>query len=370
MDGGNGYFVKALLSVTAMNVLIVDDSRSNLVLMSDLVRQLGAKALTFTDPVRALADAPHLDVDLFVVDYYMPEMDGLELVSRLRGSSWAADIPIVMITGSDQSAVRHAALGFGATDFLRRPVDPFEVKSRIRNLLKLQEAQKKLKDRAAWLATEVEGATRCIVEREEEIILRLARAAEFRDSDTGAHIFRMARYCLIIAEGLGLDPDQCRLIHRAAPMHDVGKIGVSDTVLLKPGRLTGEEIALIEKHTMYGEEILSGSASRLIQIASEIAGSHHERWDGSGYPRRLKGPEIPLVGRIAAVADVFDALTSERPYKRAWSLEEARAAVVEGSGTQFDPGCVEVFLRRWDAVVAVPRETASQQTVRMSQTPA
>jgi putative two-component system response regulator len=151
--------------------------------------------------------------------------------------------------------------------------------------LKLQEAQKKLKDRAVWLAAEVEAATRVIVEREEEIILRLSRAAEFRDSDTGAHILRMARYCLIIAEGLGLDPDQCKLIYRAAPMHDVGKIGVSDLVLLKPGRLTPEERILIEKHTLFGEEILSGSASRLIQIAREIAGSHQERWDGRGYPR-------------------------------------------------------------------------------------
>ncbi len=353
-----------------MNVLIVDDSRSNLILMSELVRQVGAKALAFADPVRALAEAPHLDVDLFVVDYYMPEMDGLELVSCLRESAWSADIPIVMITGSDQPAVRHAALGFGVTDFLRRPVDPFEVKSRLRNLLKLQEAQKKLKDRAAWLAAEVEAATRVIIEREEEIILRLARAAEFRDTDTGAHILRMARYCLIIAEGLGLDPDQCKLIYRAAPMHDVGKIGVSDLVLLKPGRLTPEERALIEKHTLFGEEILSGSASRLIQIAREIAGSHHERWDGRGYPRGLKGAEIPIVGRVAAVADVFDALTSERPYKRAWNLEEARAAIVEGRGSQFDPDCVDVLLRCWDAVVAVHREAASDPAAQIGQEPA
>jgi putative two-component system response regulator len=168
----------------------------------------------------------------------------------------------------------------------------------------------------------------------------------------------MAKYCLIIATGLGLDSDQCGLIYRAAPMHDVGKIGVSDSVLLKPGRLSEAEREEIEKHTVYGEEILSGSASRLIQVAREIAGSHHERWDGKGYPRGLKGLEIPISGRITALADVFDALTSKRPYKHAWSLDEARAAIVEARGSHFDPQCVDVFLQNWDAIVSVYRDAA------------
>ena len=337
----------------AMNVVIVDDSATNLALMRALVHRIGAEPLPFADPVRALAEAPLLDADMFVVDYNMPEMDGLELISALRENAWSTDIPIVMVTASEQSAVRHAALEIGATDFLRRPIDRVEVKSRLRNLLRLRAAQKQLKDRAACLAAEVEAATRIIAEREEEIILRLARAAEFRDSDTGAHILRMARYSMVIAEGLGLERDLCRLIYLAAPMHDVGKIGVSDAVLLKPGRLTSEERALIEMHTLFGEEILSGSASRLIQIAREIAGSHHERWDGRGYPRGLKGTQIPLAGRIAAVADVFDALTSQRAYKPAWTLEEARATIVEGSAGRFDPDSVEAFLRCWDVIVAV-----------------
>ncbi|WP_339085605.1 HD domain-containing phosphohydrolase [Hyphomicrobium sp. ghe19] len=352
-----------------MNILIVDDSRANLAFMSDFVRAVGATPLTYADPARALADAPNLDVDLFLVDYNMPQMDGLEVIAALRNALWSAGIPIVMITASEETPVRHRALELGATDFLQRPFDHIDAKSRLRNLLKLREAQKKLKDRAAWLAAEVESATQLIVKREEEIILRLARAAEFRDNDTGAHILRMARYSFIIAKSLGLDSELCRIIYRAAPMHDVGKIGVSDAVLLKPAALSAEERALMEKHTLFGEEILAGSGSRLIQVASEIAGSHHERWDGCGYPRGLKGAEIPIVGRIAAVADVFDALTSERPYKRAWSLEEARAAIVKGSSSQFDPDCVDAFVRRWDAIVEVYREAVSRQETPMSQAP-
>lgn len=350
-----------------MNILIIDDSRANLTFMSDFVRAIAATPLTYADPARALADAPNLDVDLVLVDYNMPQMDGLEVIAALRKAAWSADIPIVMLTASEETTVRHTALELGATDFLQRPFDHIDVKSRLRNLLKLREAQKKLKDRAAWLAAEVESATRLIVKREEEIILRLARAAEFRDSETGAHILRMAKYSFIIAKSLGLDSELCRLIYRAAPMHDVGKIGVSDAVLLKPASLTPAERELMEKHTLFGEEILAGSGSRLIQVASEIAGSHHERWDGRGYPRGLKGAEIPISGRIAAVADVFDALTSERPYKRAWSLEEARDTIVKGSGTQFDPDCVDAFVRRWDAVVEVHRGAASQSEAPMDQ---
>jgi putative two-component system response regulator len=341
-----------------MNVLVIDDSPTNLTLMGQLVRSVGANPLTFADPVRALAEAPQIGVDLCVVDYNMPGLDGLQVVGSLRKDAWSIDIPIVMITASEEAAVRHSALELGATDFLRRPIDAVEVKSRLRNLLKLRQAQKQLKDRAACLTAEVEAATRIIAEREEEIILRLARAGEFRDTDTGAHVVRVARYSMVIAQDLGLDRELCRLIYLATPMHDVGKIGVRDTVLLKPGRLTAEERVEIEKHSAFGEEILSGSNSRLIQIAREIAGSHHERWDGSGYPRGLQGTEIPISGRIAAVADVFDALTSERPYKPAWSLEKARGAIVDGSGSQFDPDCVAAFLRCWNAILAVRGETA------------
>jgi putative two-component system response regulator len=336
-----------------MRVLLVDDSATTLMLMSQIVGALDATALTYEDPVKALKEAPTLGFDLAVVDHDMPGMTGVELIKGLRQVAELSDVPIVMVTACEKPAVRYAALGAGATDFLRKPVDPIEVKSRLRNLLKLREAQNKLRDQVSWLNDEIAKATRELVEREEEIIYRLSRAAEYRDTETGTHIARMARYCLLIAEGLGLDAAQCRTLYLAAPMHDIGKIAVADSILLKPGRLTPEERRVMEHHTLHGYKILADSKSPLIRIAAEIAVSHHERWDGTGYPNGLKGTEIPLFGRIAAIADVFDALTSERPYKSAWSPDEAREAIVEASGTHFDPDCVTAFLMRWDDVLKI-----------------
>jgi putative two-component system response regulator len=258
-----------------------------------------------------------------------------------------------MVTACEQTTVRYAALDAGATDFLRKPVDPVEVKSRLRNLFKLREVQNQLRQRCSGLVDEVSATTRELIDREEEIIYRLSRAAEYRDTETGAHIARMARYCRLIAEALGLDKNACRTIYLAAPMHDIGKIAVADSILLKPARLTPEERAVMEHHTLHGHKILADSKSPLIRQAAEIAVSHHERWDGSGYPKGLRGVEIPLFGRIAAVADVFDALTSERPYKSAWKPEDAKAHIVEASGSHFDPACVNAFCGRWDDVMSI-----------------
>jgi putative two-component system response regulator len=337
-----------------MRVLVVDDSATTLVLMSQIIASINATALTFDDPVKALSEAPHFDIDLAVVDYEMPgTIDGVELIKRLRAIARFRDLPVVMVTACERPAIRYAALDAGATDFLRKPIDPIEVKSRLRNLLKLSDAQNKLRNKISWLAQEVSQATRALLEREEEIIYRLSLAAEYRDTETGAHIARMARYCLLIAEALGLDAETCRTLYLAAPMHDIGKIAVADSILLKPGRLTAEERAVMEHHTLHGYKILSGSKSPLIRVAAEIAVSHHERWDGTGYPGRLSGASIPLFGRIAAIADVFDALTSERPYKAAWSPEKARASIIEASGTHFDPDCVAAFLGCWDEVLSI-----------------
>jgi response regulator RpfG family c-di-GMP phosphodiesterase len=200
---------------------------------------------------------------------------------------------------------------------------------------------------------EIRQAYGAISDREAELIFRLSRATEKRDNETGEHIVRMAGLCRLVGEGLGLEESEVEALHRAAPLHDVGKIGVPDEILFKPGKLDPDERREMEKHTTYGHEILRGSESDLIRLAAEIAWSHHERWDGTGYPRGLKGNDIPLGGRIAAVADVCDALASERPYKRAWTLAEVRAYLVEHSGTQFDPTCVEGLLRRWDDVERV-----------------
>jgi putative two-component system response regulator len=212
---------------------------------------------------------------------------------------------------------------------------------------------RRLDDQASWLAGEVEKAVRTLRERETEIIFRLSLAVEYRDNDTGDHTWRVARYSQIMAEALGLDPDLCRRVYLAAPLHDVGKVAIPDGVLLKPGRLDEEEFALIRTHAAIGKRILGGSSCALISLAAEIAEAHHERWDGGGYPLGLSGDAIPLAARIVAVADVFDALTTERPYKAAMPLDEARACIEAESGRHFDPACVAAFLLRWPDIAAV-----------------
>ncbi|MDP2803028.1 MAG: HD domain-containing protein, partial [Phreatobacter sp.] len=239
------------------------------------------------------------------------------------------------------------------TDFILKPIDPAEFKARVRNLMHLADAQTKLRDQAAWLSLEVEKALAMARGREAEIVARLARAAELRDPETGEHLERMSRYSEKIARAMGLDDEFCQRLRIAAPMHDIGKIGVPDSILLKPGPLTPDERSEMEKHAQQGGEILERSSSELIRLAGEIAISHHERYDGSGYPFRLSGEAIPISGRITALADVFDALTSVRPYKAAWPTEQARAYILAERGRHFDPRCVDAMIAVWPDILAI-----------------
>ncbi len=335
-------------------IAIVDDSDINLTLQSALVRRLGdCEPLLFQESPKGLAWCTENLPDLVVVDYMMPDLDGIEFVSRLRGIEGCEDVPILMITANDDKEVRYEALQKGATDFLNKPVDRIEFSARVRNMLALGTSRKKLADKAAWLADEVKKATAAIHAREQELLFRMSRAAEFRDPETGAHIQRMAHYSRLIAGKMGLSPDEQELILQAAPMHDVGKIGTPDHILLKPGKLTPEEYDEMKRHTVIGHELLSGSESRVFQTAAIIAVAHHEKFDGSGYPYGLEGESIPVLGRIVAVADVFDALTSVRPYKDAWTLEKAEAYLRDSSGSHFDPACVEAFFAVWDEVLDI-----------------
>lgn len=335
-------------------IAIVDDSDINLTLLSALVRRLGdCEPLLFQESPKGLAWCTENLPDLVVVDYMMPDLDGIEFVSRLRGIEGCEDVPILMITANDDKEVRYEALQKGATDFLNKPVDRIEFSARVRNMLALGASRKKLADKAAWLADEVKKATAAIHAREQELLFRMSRAAEFRDPETGAHIQRMAHYSRLIAGKMGLSADEQELILQAAPMHDVGKIGTPDHILLKPGKLTPEEYDEMKRHTVIGHELLSGSEFRVFQTAAIIAAAHHEKFDGSGYPYGLKGESIPLLGRIVAVADVFDALTSVRPYKDAWTLEKAEAYLRDSSGSHFDPACVEAFFAAWDEVLDI-----------------
>lgn len=335
-------------------VLIVDDTKINLVLFEALVKKLGPHEVhCFTSSLEGLAWAQAHDPDLVIVDFMMPEMDGIEFVRQLRATPGKEAVGILMVTANDQKDVLYRALNVGATDFLTKPVDKIEFLARAANMLTLSEYKRKLDDRAAWLAEEVHKATAEVVRRERETVIRLSKAAEYRDPETGAHILRMAHYSQLIAKVLGLPVAEQDLILQAAPMHDIGKVGIADNILLKPGRLTPDEFEQMKKHAVYGYEILADSSSEILKAAAVIALAHHEKFDGSGYPNQLKGHDIPLYGRIVAVADVFDALTSARPYKAPWILEAAAQYIRDQSGLHFDPVCVEAFLDHWDEVLQI-----------------
>ena len=334
--------------------LLVDDSRS---VLNFLKRHIDAEGLveatTFLDPVEAVACARERDFDLVLVDYEMPHMDGIGFIRTLRAMPRCADIPIAMITSRQTEEIKMEALQAGATDFLPKQPQSVEMTVRLRNLIRLGVAIRKQNDRAADLAGAVATATQKLAEREEEIILRLALAVEYRDNDTGEHTLRVAQYSRLIAEQLGLPPRLCRDIYLAAPLHDVGKVAIPDHILLKPGRLTDDEMAVIRTHATIGERILADSSCELIQLGAQIASSHHERWDGAGYPYGLKGTAIPIAARVVAVADVFDALTTRRPYKEPMPRDLARNYLAEHKSRQFDPACVEAFLSRWSDVEAI-----------------
>lgn len=337
-----------------MRIAIIDDNPVNLKLMESLVRRAGDFAPDiFQDSGEGLAWCLANSPDLIIVDYMMPPPDGLEFIRRFREVPANTDIPVLMITADHERETRYAALEAGANDFLTKPIDNSEFRARLRNMISLRRSQKALADRAAWLAEKVAEATREILDREREMITRLSRAAEFRDPETGAHILRMAHYSRLIADQLGLSGEDKDLILAAAPMHDVGKIAIPDHILLKPGRLDDAELVVMRTHAEKGYEILRDSKSRMLDLAALIAWTHHERFDGGGYPRGLSGEDIPLAGRIVAVADVFDALTTERPYKKAWELEQAIRWLRESAGGHFDPACVEAFLARRDDFLAI-----------------
>ncbi len=337
-----------------MQIAIVDDNPVNVTLLKVLSRQLpDTETVEFLDSRQGLEWCLANDPDLLIVDYMMPDLDGMAFIDAFRAAPGKALTPILMITASSDTDVKFQALEKGANDLLTKPVDRAEFLARTRNMLVLRRNQKELADRATWLAQEVSKATAAIVARERETVLKLARAAEYRDPETGAHLLRMAHYSQLIARELGWSQADQDLILDAAPMHDIGKVGTPDQILLKPGRLDDEEMAIMREHAAIGFEILDGSTSPFLQMAAVIALTHHEKFDGSGYPRRLAGEAIPLVGRIVAVADVFDALTSERPYKKAWEVERAVDFLKENSGSHFDPACIQVFLDHLDEALAI-----------------
>jgi two-component system response regulator RpfG len=330
-----------------LNIVIVDDQTSARTMLRHILEDIGPELEVhdFGDPLEALEWCSHNRPDLLLLDYRMPELDGLEFARRFRTALVHRDVPIVLVTVVGDEPVRQAALDAGVIDFLVKPIRPRELRARCRNLLQLRQQSESVKQRALSLEQRLLSSMHEIEERERETLSRLARAIEYRDAGTSAYLERMARVAGLVAEGLGLPEDEVRTIELAAPLHDIGKIAIPDAILLKPGPLDAAEQARMRQHPRIGHQLLADSQNRFIRTSAVIALGHHERYDGSGYPDGLKGEQIPLAARIVTVADVFDALISPRPYKPAWTIEDALAYLGEQRGALFDPDCVDVLLR-------------------------
>jgi putative two-component system response regulator len=326
-------------------ILIVDDEVTNVELLRRLLERAGfTRIVTTCDPREAKDLYVEFRPDLIVLDLHMPHMDGLAVMQELNQIAEATYLPILVLTGDLSPEARREALSRGAKDFLQKPFGVDEVLLRIGTLLETRFLYLQIQSQNQMLEAKVRERTRELEAAQIEIIERLAKAAEFRDDNTGQHTERVGQMAALIAKQMGLPDAQVSLIRRAAPLHDVGKIGIPDTILLKLGKLSGDEFEIVKTHTMIGARILSGSRFPILRLAEEIAFSHHERWDGDGYAG-MTGDKIPLPGRIVAVADVFDALTQQRPYKAAWPIADAIGEIDRQRGRQFDPSLVDAFLR-------------------------
>lgn len=328
-----------------LRILVVDDEPNNVLLLTGILKQAGyTRVESTTDPTEIVGMFAREAADLVLLDMHMPEIDGFELMRRL--GPLTADgrrVPMLVLTADRSEDTKRRALACGARDFLGKPYNQTELLLRVKNLLQVRALQKELHERNMALEDAVANRTSELEQARLEILARLALAAEYRDDATQQHAWRIGCTSALIASRLRLPDETVELIQRAAPLHDVGKIGVPDSVLLKAGALTASERQRIQEHTTIGAEILSGSETPVLRMAEEIALTHHERWNGDGYPRNLHREEIPLAGQIVAVADVFDALTHDRPYKPAWPVTEAVDEICQQSGEHFDPRVVEAF---------------------------
>ncbi|MBJ7329630.1 MAG: response regulator [Solirubrobacteraceae bacterium] len=338
-------FAAASRHMTRAHILIVDDERANVVLLERLLERAGYSELESTTSSTTVVDRCRgRPPDLLVLDLHMPDVGGLEILRDLAPlRTDRQHFPVLVCTGDSELETRRAALGAGATDFVVKPYDMLEVTLRVGHLLEVHRLHRRLQDENTLLEEAVRERTEELESARTEEIRRLALASEYRDDVTHEHAQRIGRTSEQLALAMNLDRAAVELIGRAAPLHDIGKVAVPDSVLLKPGPLTKDEFRAMQAHTTIGHQILDKSRSPLLQLAAEIAISHHEHWDGRGYPHGLAGPDIPLAGRIVAVADVFDALTHDRPYKRAWPLEAAHDEIRAQSGAQFDPAAVQAF---------------------------
>ncbi len=331
-----------------MNVLIVDDQPSQRTMFRHLVEDISPDitVMDFGDPIEALNWSQNGAPDLLLLDYRMPRLDGLEFARRFREPAEKRDVPIVLITVVGDEPIRHAALEAGVIDFLVKPVRPRELRSRCRNLLELRRQQQSLKSRTFELERSLLASLREIDERERDILYRLARATGMRDGADAARLDRISRYAALIAEAIGLSEDEARAIERAAPLHDIGKIGLPDYLLHKTDALSPEEFEQMKAQVRLGHEILAGSASRVVRLGALVALHHYENFDGSGYPDGVAGGDIPLAARIVSVANAFDSLTVSRGAVQAVSVDQAFELLRRDAGKRFDPTVVAALGQR------------------------
>ena len=339
-------------------ILIADDLPSNLSYFDEALRTFGYRTITAQDGREALDKIADQVPDLILSDVNMPRMDGFQLSTSIKDDPRTCDIPVILVTAMDDRESLAKGLSSGVDDFLIKPVNLSELQARVRNLLLVRDYRTHMRRYTAELEEQVAARTADLKQAFEQLsqandqlrhasldtIRRLSTAAEYRDTDTAAHIWRMSKFSHAIARQLALGDEFTDAILYASPMHDVGKIGTPDNILLKPGAFDPDEQKVMQQHTLIGENILGDSGHPLLAMARTIAGGHHERWDGSGYPRGLAGEDVPIAARVVAVADVYDALTTERVYKPAWSSEKAFELIRQSAGTHFDPHCVAAFL--------------------------
>ncbi len=326
-------------------ILIVDDNGANILLLENILRQRGYRnVLACNDPFRVTALHREHQFALILLDMQMPGLDGLGVMQELRAAAPEHHLPVLIITAQTDSELRLKALSLGARDYITKPLVVAELSQRIRNLLEVELAYRDRLAQAAILEAKVRERTRELEESQKEILHRLALAGEYRDNETGNHVQRVSRSSRALALAVGLNEDAAEMIFHASPMHDVGKIGIPDDILLRPGRLEGGDLQIMRSHVDIGGKILDEHNAPVMKMAHAIAIAHHERWDGKGYPRGLAGSDIPLEARIVAICDVFDALTSVRPYKKAWLVDDAVNYVREQAGMHFDPELAKAFL--------------------------
>lgn len=347
-------------------IVNIDDNDMNLLLIESYLQEIDATFINFTDPLAAIKYMKKHPFDMVIIDYEMPAMNGVEVTKAIKRID--PDAPIIMVTANDsEDTVQIQALIAGVNDFIKKPISKAILLNRVRNFIKLRRAIMRLNNQEKYLRIQVDNATASLrktihelresyitLEHKEHETLRvLSRTAEYKDEDTANHVKRVSGYSVLIAKHLDLNESEQNILSFSAPLHDIGKVGIPDSILLKPGKLTDDEMKIMRKHSTIGANILKDSTSPYLQAGHIIAASHHEKYDGSGYPRGLIGESIPLYGRIVAITDVFDALTSVRPYKKAWTFEEALDFIQQNAGNHFDPLLVNIFLEKRDEVYTI-----------------